>query len=163
MKKIITAALALAMCMQFAACSQNDNSSKAESTTSATTAQTTAAELVEPEEHGTSEYVDYIYYKAREDAKTATDEQLQEAVDWLKNNTKEYFSGPENMEKTMYYGQLLEHKYKKTGNQYEKIGWQAFKTVKYVYRGVEDVLDEVTYENYLELEAMSNALEDIVK
>ena len=117
-------------------------------------------ELEEPE-HGTSAYVDYIAMKAKQDAATATNEDLQIAVDWLKDNTTAYFSGKENMEKTMYYGQLLEYKFKDTNNEYEKIGWQAFKTVKYVYRGVESVLDDVTHDNLLELQEMAENLPDI--
>ncbi len=112
-------------------------------------------------EHGTSAYVDYIVSKAKQDASVATDEQLQEAIDWLKNNTSDYFSGEENMELTMYYGELLEYKYKDTNNVYEQTGWQAFKTVKYVYRGVESVLDQVTHDNLTELKDMVSTLPDI--
>lgn len=126
-------------------------------TATATIEATAPTENSEPE-HGTSAYVDYIAAKAKEDAITATDEQLQEAVDWLKNNTSNYFSGEENMEKTMYYGELLEYKYKGSGNDYEKVGWQAFKTIKYVYRGVESVLDQVTHDNLMELQDMVEAL-----
>lgn len=105
-------------------------------------------------EHNTSEYVDYLASKAKSDAETATDGEIQEAINWLKNNTENYFSGNENMENTMYYGELLEYKYKDTGNDLEKIGWQAFKTVKYVYRGVESVTDTSTHDNLMELKEM---------
>lgn len=109
----------------------------------------------------TSEMVDYIASKARESAESATTEQLQEAVDFLKNNTKSYFSGNENMENTMYYGCLLEYYYSGTNNEYERIGFQAFKTVKYVYRGIDSVFDEVTYNNVLKLQEMAENLNDI--
>lgn len=169
--KIIVSILALAMCMSLTACgpSKDSSSSKAVSkadnslssqetttttaTTTSETESTTQAETTEPE-HGTSAYVDYIALKAKSDAETATKEQLDEAINWLKNNGTNYFSGNDNMEKTMYYGELLEYKYKDTGDDLEKIGWQAFKTVKYVYRGTESVLDTATHDNLMELKDM---------
>lgn len=105
-------------------------------------------------EHNTSEYVDYLALKAKEDAQTATDEDIKNAINWLKDNQSDFFSGNENMENTMYYGELLEYKYKDTGDELEKIGWQAFKTVKYVYRGVESVTDTSTHDNLMELKNM---------
>lgn len=121
----------------------------------------TTSTLTEPSEHGTSQYVDYIYYKAKEDAATATDEDLQVALTWLKENTENYFSNQEYMELTMYYGELLEMKYKGTNNEYEKLGWQAYKTIKFVYREVENVSDEVTQDNLNELKEMVLNAEDI--
>lgn len=112
-------------------------------------------------EPGTNEMVDYLARKGRSDALIATDDQLQEAVDFLKNNTHAYFSGEENMEYTMYYGFLLEAYYSGTGNAYERIGFQAYKTVKYVYRGVDSVLDDVTHNNLLKLQKMAESLPDI--
>jgi hypothetical protein len=109
----------------------------------------------EPEPN-TTEMVDYIASKAKKDAKAATDEDIQAAVDWLKANKYNYFSGNENMEKTMYYGYLLEEKYMNTENDYEKVGFQAYKTVKYVYRGLESIKD--AHDNLLELQEMVDAL-----
>jgi len=160
MKKIITVVLALATCMQLCACSQNDNSSDTESTVS-TTSQTTESKLEEPEEHGTSAYLDYLCAKAKADAQTATTEELQIALDWLKDNTATYFDSQENMELMIYYGELIEYKYKKTGSQHEKIGWQAFKTVKYVYRGAESVSDSATQDNLAELIKLLDNAPDI--
>lgn len=112
-------------------------------------------------EPNSSEMVDAIYIRAKEDAVSATADELQEAVDFLKNNTQSYFSGNENMENTMYYGSLLECYYKDTGNEYEKAGFQAMKTVKYVYRGIDSVLDKETHNNLLELQEMVEALPDV--
>lgn len=114
----------------------------------------TSSESNDIPDPNTTEMVDYLSLKAKEDAKTATDEDIQEAVNWLKDNTTNYFSGNENMEKTMYYGELLEYKYEDTDNKYEKAGWQAFKTVKYVYRGLDSVLDDVTHNNLLKLKEL---------
>ena len=106
----------------------------------------------------TNEMVDYLAAKARNDSQTATDEEIQEAIDWLKNNIDSYFSDNDSMEKAMYYGELLEYKYKDTNNKYEKAGWQAFKTIKYVYRGVEAVSDETTQNNLEELKELVQTL-----
>ncbi len=119
---------------------------------------TLQTELVEPENHCTSEYVDYLARKAKIDAQTATNADIQEAVNWLKDNMYSYFESQENMEKTMYYGELLEYKYKGTKNHCEKTGWQAFKTVKYVYREVDDLYSDVTQENLAELQEMVSLL-----
>ena len=105
-------------------------------------------------EHKTSAYVDYIALKAKADAENATDEEIEQAITWLKDNTSEFFKGEENMEKVMYYGELLEYKYKGTGDDLEKIGWQAFKTVKYVYRGAETIEDTATRDNLKKLKKM---------
>ncbi|CZT57457.1 hypothetical protein BN3661_01993 [Eubacteriaceae bacterium CHKCI005] len=125
--------------------------------------QITESSVSKKSEFGTSAKVDEIALKAKEDAETATDEELQEALTWLQENTTSYFQGSDNMEKTMYYGELLNYKYKDTGNAYEKIGWQAFKTVKYVYRGEETVMDDNTHDNLLELKEMLDECDPIVQ
>ncbi len=140
---------------------------KPKETTSSTTVTSqsevinTSTEPEEPSEHGTSTYVDYIYYKAKYDAITATDDELQNALNWLKSNTENYFSTQENMELAMYYGELLEMTYKDLGNDYEKIGWQTYKTIKYVYRGVESIEDETTQHNLNELKDLLSTTADI--
>ncbi len=106
----------------------------------------------------TNEMVDYISNQAKEDSKNATEEDIQAAVDWLKANKYSYFSGNDNMEKTMYYGFFLEDVYSGTGNDYEKLGFQAYKTVKYVYRGYESIQDESTQNNLEKLRNMVDAL-----
>ena len=111
----------------------------------------------EPEPN-TSEMVDYIANKAKTDSSTASIDDILDAVEWLKNNIDNIFDSNENMEKTMYYGELLEYKYKGTGDPYEQVGWQAFKTVKYVYRGYETVDDTATIDNYSELKELVNNL-----
>ena len=122
----------------------------------------TALITEEPEEHGTSEYELYLTSKARIDSETATDEQLQAAVDWLKNNVSTYFSSQENMENTIYFGRLLECAYKDSGKVFGSVGWQAQKTVKYVYRGAETVTDQVTQDNLAELIELVENMPDII-
>ncbi len=165
MKKIVSLFLSAILCAMLVGCANNDTS-----TSSYTTEEVEAAlEAIyeekansEPEEHNTSEYADYLYFKARKDAKTATDTELQAALDWLKDNQDSYFDNNEQMELTMYYGSLLKHKNKATDNQYEKIGDIAFKTVKYVYRDVETEQDEATVLNYDKLKELLADVDDIV-
>ena len=82
-------------------------------------------------------------------------------ADWLKDNVDNIFDSQENMELAMYNGELLERKYKDSGNAFEKIGWQAYKTVKYVYRGAESVDDQATVDNYTELKALLSSADNI--
>lgn len=117
--------------------------------------------LIEPAEHGTTKYADYLFYKAVDDSRTATDEQLKEAVSFLKSNINSYFSSQENMEKTMYYGKLLQYRYRGSGNAYEEIGDYAYMTVKYVYRGIDKVTDRDTIRNLDKLQRMAASLPDL--
>ena len=117
--------------------------------------------LIEPSQHGTTEYAEYIFYKAVNDSLNATDVQLQEAVAFIKANTNSYFNTQENMEKTMYYGKMIAYKYRHSGNDYEKTGNQAYRTVEYVYRGIDKTTDETTLKNLKKLQEMAVALPDI--
>ena len=79
MKRRIAAIIAmLTICAALSACSQPEKQLE-NSVTSVTTSSTSATELVEPEEHGTSAYVDYLFYKAKADA---------EMANYLKENTR---------------------------------------------------------------------------
>lgn len=159
MKRISAIIMAIGICTLFSGCSIGN--SQLESSTVSSVATTAATVLTEPEEHGTSAYVDYLYYKAKADAAEAADKEINAAANWLKENIDVIFDSQENMELTMYYGELLEHKYKDSGNNYEKIGWQAYKTVKYVYRGAETTSDQSTIDNYAELKNLLLSAGDI--
>lgn len=98
-----------------------------------------------------NEMVGYLIDKANYDVTFATTDDINNAVNWLKDNAENCFKDNETMEKTMYYGALLEAKYTGTGNNYEKAGWQAIETVKYVYRGLENVSDSSTQRNFEKL------------
>ncbi len=115
-------------------------------------------EIKQPEEHNTSEYIDYLALKAKQDAITASDNLFQEAEQWILSNVDSIFNDNDSMEKAMYYGELLEYKHKDTGNQHEKLGWQTFKTVKYVYRSIESKEDEEAKNNYNELKEIVNSI-----
>lgn len=160
MKKALAVIIvSLAICTSISACSQSEIQQESNQTISSTLP---VQDFVEPEEHGTSAYVDYLFYKAKSDAETVSDEELQAALDWLRNNVDNIFDNQKNMELAMYNGELLERKYKDSGNSFEMIGWQAYKTVKYVYREVESVDDQSTIDNYAELKVLLSSDENII-
>lgn len=136
--------------------SQNETQQENKSSQSTDDSETSSSDGWQAEE-GTSARVDEIILKAKDDAETATDETIKAAVQWFKDNEANIFKGSENMEQAMYYGSLLETKYKDTGNNYEKLGWQAIKSVKYVYRGAETIAD--AHDNIVELKELINSVE----
>ena len=118
--------------------------------TTVTTEQTTAT--VEQTETTTSKpntsaRVDEIARQAKADAKNIDTEKTIDAVKYIKENYPNYFTNNEVMEKTMYYGYLLEYGYKNKNNNYADLGMDAYQVVKYVYRGAEKVEDISTQEN----------------
>ena len=118
--------------------------------TTVTTEQTTAT--VEQTETTTSKpntsaRVDEIARQAKADAKNIDTEKTIDAVKYIKENYPNYFTNNEVMEKTMYYGYLLEYGYKDTNKAYAELGMDAYQVVKYVYRGAEKVEDISTQEN----------------
>ena len=159
-RRIIAIISIIGVCVSLSACAKEEPPTPSVEN-SVTTSASTMSELTEPSEHGTTDYMDYLCFKAKADAKEVTDEELQAALDWLKEYVDNIFSSQESMEIAMYNGELLEYKYKKTGNAFEKIGWQAFKTVKYVYRGAETESDQATVDNYAELKKLLSAAGNI--
>lgn len=119
--------------------------------TSEETTTTIETTFTEPSEHNINSYVDYLALKAKSDAETATDENVKEAVNWIIEHKDNLFFDNETMEKAIYYGRFVECKNKGTGNEYEKLGWQTFKTIKYVYIGEENIDDSTTQNNLEEL------------
>lgn len=95
----------------------------------------------------TSSKVDEISRQAKADAKNIDNEKTIEAVNYIKENYPYYFTSNEVMEKTMYYGYLLEYGYNDKNNDYADLGMDAYQVVKYVYRGTEKVEDISTQEN----------------
>lgn len=117
--------------------------------------------LVEPKEHGTKEYAMYITYKAENDSINVSVEQLQEAVDFIKYNTNSYLSTQENIEKTMYYGRLLQVKFWDTDSIYKKAGQKAYNMTKFIYFGTSDVNSENTILRLKDLQKIAAELPDI--
>ncbi|MCI7098313.1 MAG: MFS transporter [Lachnospiraceae bacterium] len=98
-------------------------------------------------DQGSSAMVDAIGTLAKSDAETATDDQLEDAVTFITNTYPEYFDSPETMEKTMYYGYLLDYAYEDDQDPYSELGTDTYQIVKYVYRGTENPEDQSVQEN----------------
>lgn len=116
------------------------------------------AAATEGVEKNSTAMVDKLGFLAMEDAETVSDQQLEEAVDFLSETYPEYFDTPELMEKTMYYGYLLDYAYEDDNDDHSKLGNDAYQAVKYVYRGIEDVEDESTQTNLEEISKDFSAL-----
>ena len=82
-----------------------------------------------------------------------TDEQRDEAVAFIVKNFPNYYGGNEMMEQAITYGYLLEYAYKNDAGarDYAELGADVVQAVKYVYRGVETVLDDATRKNLLQV------------
>lgn len=98
-------------------------------------------------EQGSTAMVDAIGTLARSDAETATDDQLEDAVTFITNTYPEYFDSLETMEKTMYYGYLLDYAYEDDQDPHSELGTDTYQAVKYVYRSTESIDDQSTQEN----------------
>lgn len=118
----------------------------AQTTPSSPPAEPTPQETETIPEPNTSAMVDYIVKKAKTDSETITEEQKQEAVNFIKDNFENYFKDNDTMEKTMYYGALLEYGCEKDSDL-SNLGMDAKQVVKYVYRGAEKPEDEATQAN----------------
>lgn len=85
--------------------------------------------------------IDAIYDQAKEDAKNITPELTDQALAYLAVNfTEDPFDGNLVMESCMYFGALLDKAYDDSDPRSE-IGWDAYRSIKYVYRGMETELD----------------------
>ena len=134
----------------------NDNVMVAttETTTELTTTQVTQTTSAQS---NTSAKVDEIARQAKADAQSVDEAKTNEAIAYIRNNYPNYFVDNETMEKTMYYGYLLEYAYKDTNITYAELGMDAYQAVKYVYRNVESVEDNATQENLKQIsEGLSN-------
>ena len=146
MKKIIGLLIIFVLCIGLFSCSSQDTIKTGTKSTNNVEQETT-----EPEPN-TSEKVDSIINKAREDAETATDEQKQDALNFIVDNRCNYFTGGnEMMENVIYYGALLDYCYDDS-TVISNIGTDAVQAVKYVYRGAETIEDKATLENLRQID-----------
>ena len=103
-------------------------------------------------ESNTSQKVDKIMLKAKEDSKMITEDIKKEAMEFIRNNKSNFYKDNETMEKAIYYGYLLERAYEKNDKKYANLGMDVYQAVKYVYRGVEKIDDVATQENLKQIE-----------
>lgn len=97
-------------------------------------------------EKNSTEMVDQIALTAKNTATQMTDEQATEIINAIRAADHKFYNGPEEMEKYMWYGFLLDYKYDDTDIRSE-LGMDLCQAIKYVYRNVETVLDDSTKEN----------------
>lgn len=108
----------------------------------------------EQPEPNTSSMVDYLIRQGKAKVDEATEEELNTALEFIKNNIDNLFADNETMEKTIYYGSLLEYYYAIDHDSYKgfndirgEIGMDAVQAVKYVYRNTETPEDQHATEN----------------
>jgi hypothetical protein len=89
----------------------------------------------------TSERIDCIVAKAEKDAENITDVLTDQALAYLAVNfSTDPFGGNLVMEACMYFGALLDEAFDDSDIK-SQVGWNAFKTIKYVYRDMESEAD----------------------
>lgn len=135
--------------------STTENNVTTEQSTSTDTE--SASDEVKP---NTSEMVDKIAIQAKEDSIIIDDAKVQEAIDFIKDNYSDYFKDNETMEKTMYYGYLLDYAFKDDADKkaYSELGTDAYQVVKYVYRGAETKDDDSVKSNLEQIQKDLDAL-----
>ena len=114
----------------------------------------------EPETN-TSEKVDEIALDAKAATQESiTDEECEEAINFIVEHYPDYYTDNEIMEQTMFYGFWLDYAYKDdvSNEDYAKSGTDVAQAVKYVYRGAEKVEDDATQ---LNLEQIKKGLETL--
>jgi len=154
MKKTAIFTIIMALSLGFSGC-DGSNKKVAETVEEKTPVVAEEAEKEESPEPNTSAMVDSIIRKAKEDAKTATLEQRQEALEFVKINIDDCTKDNETMENIMYNGALLEYAYNNNENPETKnvvisgVGMDAVQAVKYLYRGYSEA-DEVSSKENVE-------------
>lgn len=148
MKKILVLFMVLTAFFISACGSNEEKKPEVQPTAKAETAlpadiNTRIAEAVNAAGANTSGAVDAICIMAKNDAKSITEDQTKEALAFISKNYPKYFLDNATMEKTMYYGALLNYAFKDDDPR-SRVGSNAVKAVKYVYRGAEKASDEST-------------------
>ena len=148
MKKILVLFMILTAFFTSACGSNEEKKPEAQPTAKVETAipaniSTRIAEVVNAAGANTSGAVDGICKMAKEDAKTITDDRTKEALTFIAENYPKYYRDNATMEKTIYYGALLDNAFKDDDPR-SRVGYNAVKAVKYVYRGAEKATDGST-------------------
>lgn len=102
-------------------------------------------------EQNTSAMVDEIASVAKDNVVNLSDDQANEIIDIIRNANHQFYNGPEEMEKYMWYGYLLDYKYDDSDPRSE-LGMDLCQAIKYVYRDAETVLDDATHENLSQID-----------
>lgn len=132
------------------------------STAPSPTIEPTAIPVDQMPEPQTSAMVDHIISTAKKDAGGPDAEsKASAAFDWIVQTAPQWYDGPEIMEQAIYNGTLVEYYYDGRDDVRSEIGADVVQSVKYVYRGVETVLDDTTQENIRQIkEGLAKAVGD---
>jgi hypothetical protein len=99
-------------------------------------------------EPGTSAMVDQIILTAKADASGSEGEaKAVAAYEWIVQTVPQWYEGSEIMEQAIYNGAIVQYYYAGRNDIRSNVGTNVIQSVKYVYRGVETVLDDSTREN----------------
>lgn len=109
-------------------------------------------------EKNSNAMVDQIAATAKENATNLTDEQAAEIISAISAADHKFYNGPEEMEKYMWYGYLLDYKYDDSDPR-SSLGTDLCQAIKYVYRKAETVLDDSTHENLLQIDKDLEAIQ----
>lgn len=157
MKKLLVILLSLLLCVSMFGCGSEEPAPEPEQDTPAASEQEVVVsdDLTEvPEftaEQKTSEMVDQIGFTAKGYAANLTDEDADKIIEAIKDADHKFYNGPEEMEKYMWYGYLLDYKYDDSDAR-SALGTDLVQAIKYVYRGVENVTDDATIENLRQID-----------
>lgn len=149
-KRLVILLMATVFVFSLSACS-------AESTQSDNSTESTQQSETEP---NTSAKVDEILLSAMNDAKELSDseaeEKWEEAFDYLKEHSDNFYENNEVMEKSMYYGEFIYRYIEENANAEDvsqlvdstraayDAGYNTVKAIKYVYRNAATPEDEDT-------------------
>ena len=157
MKKLLLTVICLFLVVFTTACSSNQTTEKSKDNSTNNSNQTSdmnEKNINEQPDPNTSSMVDYLIRQGKYKVDEATEEELNKALEFIKNNIDNLFADNETMEKTIYYGSLLEYYYAIDHDSYKgfndirgEIGMDAVQAVKYVYRNTETPNDEHVTEN----------------
>ena len=100
-----------------------------------------------------NEKLNYLVKKGQNKAKDANTNEMEEALNYIRNNIDNPFANNTITENLIYYGTVLEYYYAKDGFTDIKgeIGMYTVIAVKYVYRNIEISTDHVTIRNINEV------------
>ena len=102
-------------------------------------------------EKNTNAALNKVIEIAKNDAISASETQLNNAIAAIRDNYPQYYNGPECMELYLYYGYLLDYAFDDSDPRSE-LGVDTYQAIKYVYRNIETILDPSTKANLDQIE-----------
>ena len=161
MKKAIYSLMVLSLIFSFTACGGSDNSADQSGQEQAQEQEQILEFVLPDEERNTTDMVDALVKLAKDNAETASDSDLDVAINFINDTYPNFFSDNDLMEKIIYYGSLIEFKYKGVDENMQALGFYAVTSVKYVYRNIDTVDADDTIYNLSQLQSRLDKLNGI--